>query len=1090
MLLNMFHYLLNFVLFVYCDHAVGACNCYFGFLISAGDMSKKREKCWNTSSWEVDTIVHVSPVLFIVLIMKCQCELTNLYNYNNGKGASQFGNLLRPPPPPLLPIMPVPFRGSGKIRQNNDFGYEYQTPPPPPPPAPPISPAKDFKFPAPFYKQYNFNFVPAPQPFTTTPSPGLFQKVSSWLFPSQQTSSDKESQTNYNYNLAPLKKDCNPCNLVPWIPVIRYDLTSDSIRKNKSPTYGPPSPTAKTHNNLAQNVQQHFDFQNNNGKPVQMSTGVPHTHYGTPTLSYNNNQFGSPSSTYGPPSPTHTITISTQTPLSSPYSDILSHEVPNISIGSDSNSHLPGISTYNGHDFIRQSSPIPYTHPSVNFRNQLSSTTYNPISVSYNPGVLNQHLPTQNNVEEFRETEPGKDLQLPKVTHPTGFKNSYGEPVNSYHLDIPYSVSAAGAASSNINTEILPNTSIKAQGPNMTMALSNPAPFSLNRGRNIHTLQPVALPNLSVSPLPPIFNARPFRTLTTKYPPNIVQGINHLQTGSNRVNTAKSVPVANFVNSIEYPTTFIESPVIDIDELKKVNQSKAYRNIANGYEIDEIRDVSPQASEDHISAAKSNQDSSFENIALSNDLYDAGIPIDFIQSSKIPFNHKISFADLRGVKDEDVDKYRTESNLQYIDSPLLYLKPSAPHKNYKNFVFTQTTPGKENEYEIYDEYPTMSPPPQTTSLSTWETSRTHDIEDFSQPTAEEENKSQPKIVQIIVPYTTGQRIYDDNKFSPSQPDFKNNEQQYQARKIQSNTENRFITIGTEGYSTIITTTEVPTSTTIDHYDTDIPAVQNDFYDVKEPPFDIIKLQHTIDDWTEQEYSKHYSIPHRTRSNEKYAKQIPDEYFTTLSPINNYVTENNNYDFDSYDHEGSSSIQHAVTENRTNPFSIKRKEYNVIERTKTRYDSDKNEESEDNQKLHIYTAASTFRTTTTTTPAPWGLIQTSISPLTNEKVYVVTSKPWRENNVTKEYNYEVEKFVSNKAKSDDDDFSSLDDLSFHSPRFSNRPSYGFTTDSLESTKPNSPYGYSKGWHRRINNLEYSASYEEDSDKEIKVSIFVC
>lgn len=1011
----------------------------------------------------------VVPVLLIVLISKSQCELTSLYNYNSrGKDASQFGNLLRPPPPPLLPIIPVPFHGgSGRIRQNNDLGYEYQSPPPPPP-VPPISPAKEFKFPAPFYKQYNFNFVPAPQPFTTTPSPGLFQKVSNWLFPSQQTSSDKESQTSYNYNIAPLKKDCNPCNSVPWIPVIRYDLTSGTNRQNKNPTYGPPSPTAVTNNNFGQNLLQHFNFQNSNGKPVQVSTGVPHTHYGQPALSYSNNQFRSPSSTYGPPSPTHTINISTQTPLSSPYSDILSYEIPNTSIGFDSNLRPPGLSSYNGNDFIRQSSPIPYSNPSVNFRNQVSSTTYNPISVSYNPGVLNQHLPTQNSVDEFKETKPGTDLQLPKVTHPTGFRNSYGEPVDSYHLDIPYSVSAAGAASSKIKTEVLPNTSIKAQGPNMTMTLSNPAPFSLNRGRNIHTLQPVALPNLSVSPLPPIFNARPFRTVTAKYPPNIIQGINHLQTGSNGFNVAKSVPVAEFVHSIDYPTTFIESPVIDIDELKKENKSKAYRNIANGYELEEVRAISPQASEDHISAAKSNQDSSFENIGLNNDLYDSGIPFDFIQSPKIPFNHKISFADLRGVKDEDVDKYRTESNLQHIDSPLLYLKPSAPHKNYKNFMFTQTTPSKENEYEIYDDYPTTSPPSHTTSLSPWETSRTHDTEDLPQSIAEEENKSQPKIVQIIVPYTTGQRIYDDNNFSPSQPDFTNNDQQYQARKIQSNTENNYLSIATESYSNTVTTTEMPTSTTNDYYETErlnTPAGQNDFYDVKEPPFDIIKLQHTIDDWTEQEYSKHYSVPQRTRSNEKYAKQIPDEYFTTISPITNYVTEDNNYNFDSYDHEGSSSIQYTIRENRTNPYEIKRKEYNVIERTKNRYDSDKNEESEGNEKLHIYTAASKFRTTTTTTPAPWGLIQTSISPLTNEKVYVVTSKPWRETNDSQEHEYEVEKFVSNKAKLDDDDSSSLDDLLFHSPRFSNRPSYGFTTDSLESTKPVSPYGYSKGWHRR-------------------------
>ncbi|XP_047546042.1 uncharacterized protein LOC125077951 [Vanessa atalanta] len=1028
-------------------------------------------------------VAPVLPVLLIVILAKCQCEPTNIYNYNsnNGKTASHFGNILKPPP--LLPILPVPFHGgTGKIRQNNDFGYQYQATPPQPPPAPPIAPATDFKFPAPFYRQYNFNFVPAPQPFTTTPSPNLFQKVSSWLFPSQQTASELEPQINYNYNIAPLKKDCNPCNLVPWIPVIRYDLASDSGRQSNNPTYGPPSPTAKANAYSGQNVPVPFNTQNNNVKQGQISTGVPHTSYGPPGLS----QFRIPSSTYGPPSPTHTINIASQTPPSAPYSDNSSHEPPNTSIGSGSN-FQPHNSPYSTQDSAHQSSPFIYTSPSLNYRNPVPSTTHNPVSTGYNPEILNQHLPVQNNIDEFREIEPATEFQLPKVTHPTGFRNSYGEPiVNTYHLDYPYSVSAAGAASSKIKTEVLPDKFTKAQGPNTTMALSNPAPFSLNRGRNIHTLQPVALPNLSVSPLPPIFNARPFRTVSTKYPPNIVQGINHLQSGQNKVNIAKSVPVAEYTQSIEYPTTFIQSPVIDIDQLRNMNQSKAYRNIANGHEIDEIRDISPQASEDHISAAKSNPDISFESIGFTNDLYDASVPFDLQQSSKVPFNHKVSFADLRGVKDEDVDKYRTESNLQYIDSPLLYLKPSAPHKNYKNFAFSRTTPSKENEYEIYDDIPTTLSPTQTTFLNTWDTSRTHDTEDLSHTTAEEENKNHPKIVQIIVPYTNGKKIYDDikNKFSPSQIDFTNNDQEYQARKIQSNTESSFITVATEGYSNTATT-ETPMATMTDHYDTErlnTPAV--DFYDVKEPPFDIIKLQHTIDDWTEQEYSKHYNIPQKTRSNEKYAKQIPDEYFTTISPVTNFDTEISNYNFDSYDHEGSSSIQYTVTENRTNSFPIKRKEYNVIEMTKNSYNTDKNEVSEGPKKLHIYTAASTFRSAKTTTPAPWGHIQTSISPLTNEKVYVVTSKPWRENNITKEYDYGGENLELKKEEFDDD--SSLDDLSFHSPRFSNRPSYGFTADSVESTKLESPYGYSKGWHRRINNLEYpnSSSFEEDSDKETK------
>ncbi|XP_045763587.1 uncharacterized protein LOC123866211 [Maniola jurtina] len=1030
------------------------------------------------------------PVLLLALIAKCRCEATNGYNSYNTNDASHFGQLLKPPPPPPLPILPVPFNaGLGKLQNQNDFGYQYQSPPPLPSTTPPVLPLKDFKFPAPFYRQYSFNFVPPPQPFTTTPSPSMFQKISGWLFPSQQISSDLQSQVNNNHNTAPLKGNCNPCNLVPWIPVIRYDLAPNNGRQNAQPTYGPPSPTTTTNFNSVQNLPQPFaPSQNNNyNPPIKLSTGIPHASYGPPSASQSSSSsFNPPSSTYGPPSPTHVVSTSNQAPLNSPYSISSSsfYDIPNTSLGPSSSYGLPS-SPYRVPDSTYKSPLSSYGTPSIAYENHFSSTTHSPISTGYKPELLNHYLPTQNDVELLSELEPSSELQLPRVTHPTGFRNSYGEPIlNTYALDIPFSVSAAGAASSKIKTEILPENRVKPHGPNMTIELANPAPFSLNRGRNIHTLQPVALPNLSVSPLPPIFNARPFRVITSTYPFN---------NAPNNFNIAKSVPVAEYTQSVEYPATIIQSPVIDIDELKTFNHTKGYRNIQNSFVIDGIRDISPQASEDHISAAKSNQDVSFESIGndFTNDLYDGNIPMDLKQPSNVPFNHKVSFADLRGVKDEDVDKYRTESNLQHIDSPLLYLKPSAPHKNYNNFFFMVTTPGKQQEYEIYDDIPTTTESTQATLTSGWDESRNYFTEHSSSPIEEEKDTNRPKIVQIIVPYTTAQRS-DRNRdnFNAHQEDsISSAEQKYQARKIQSNTENIFVTIATEGYSTLKTTTEEPLPANTENYDLDRQKSPMDFYDVKEPPFDIVKLQHTIDDWTEQEYSKDYSTPQRTRSSGKYAKQIPDEFLTTISPFtHNYPTDMNYYNFDLYDHEGASSMHHIVTDNKTDFNSIKRKEYNTIERLKSNYNSGKNEEAEDIKKLHIYTAASTFRSTTTTTPAPWGQIQTSISPLTNEKIYVVTSKPWREKNASREYDYEINQLESNDTSSDNDD-SEFDNLPFKSPRFTNRPSYGFTADALESIKLDSPYGFSRGWHRRINNLEYptsadNESLEEDFEKDSK------
>ncbi|XP_050561588.1 uncharacterized protein LOC118263875 [Spodoptera frugiperda] len=1075
----------------------------------------------------VSLFFQIFPVLLIAVVARCRCDHANGFSNHNGNFGSQFGSLLKPPPPPPLPIVPVPFhKGTERNqRQTSDVGYQYQTPPPPPS-------SNDFKFLAPFYKQYNFNFVPPPQPFTTTPSPSLFQKVSGWLFSSQQTQQNSYTGSNLYNNVAPIKKDCNPCNLVPWLPVIRYNLGAKNIYQNSLPTYGPPSPTAYA-NSLKAHPQP-FNSQSQVKPPPQLVPGVPHANYGPP---YNGGSVKIISSTYGPPSATHTLDIISQNPPSSTYSQpSSSYNAPSSSFVSHSNSldsqflSTPSQGISNNFFSIPTSTyqppilsfgtPAPsygvpsssYGTPSPSYGVPSSSygtpspsygtpsplyvtptpsygtpspgyetprpvvTNFEPVTPQYDPGSLNKDLSPQNDVELLENITPNSELQLPKVSHPTTFKNSYGEPITNTHLfDISYPVSATAAESSKVRT-VLPQNSTKAPISGESFALANPAPFSLNRGRNIHTLQPVALPNLSVSPLPPIFNARPFRPMPPRFSSNVLQGINSMQQNNNNVRIEQSIPLTEFTHSVDYPATIIESPIIEIDPPSNVNQSKAYRNIANSYVVDEIRDISSQASEDHISATKSNTDSSFESTGadVGNELYDNNVPNDFKHGSRFPSNHKVNFADLRGLNDDDVDKYRTENNLQNIDSPLLYLKPNTPHKNHGDFILAVSSPIPENEYEIYDDIPTTTSP----TTASWDENV-------------QGSAYKPKIVQIIVPYTTGnkQTITNEDLEQMSEEWLSTPKDESQPRKVPANTENSFVTAMTEDSNNIAVTTTEDTSE-VENYDSER---SKDFYDVKEPPFDIIKLQHTIDDWTEQEYSKQYKTPQRTRNNEKHAKQIPDDYFTTTMPTN-YVSTTNNYNYDFYDHEGSSSVQHTVTDESNNTFSKPRKEYNVIERTKNRHNSGKNEEVDQVQKLHIYTAASSFRTTststsTTTTPAPWGKIQTSISPLTKEKVYVVTSKPWRDmRNASAEW-YEVESFESKKTSSDGD-FSDSIDLPFRSPRFINRPSFGFTSGGkIES---DASYGFSKSWYQSINELETqkqsnSTSFQEATEQTVSTNL---
>ncbi|CAB3228564.1 unnamed protein product [Arctia plantaginis] len=1048
-------------------------------------------------------VTPIIPVLLLTLATRCRSDHTNGFNANNNNSPSQYGHILKPPPPPqLASIVPVPFHlgPERNQRHNPNVGYHYQAPSPPPPPS-------EYKFPAPFYKQYNFNFVPHPQPFSTTPSPSMFQKMSEWLFPSQETNYAQSTIFKNNNIVAPIKKDCNPCNLVPWLPVIRYNVGAKNVYQNPLSTYGPPNPTAYADAlKVVQKYPTPFNQQNLGTKPPQLTPGIPHANYGPPAQKFNNAFAETVSSTYGPPSVTHTIDTLSPHPPTSTFSQ------PSTSYGNPNTPLVSSNNAFNSHFLSTHSQELSnnvYNIPSSTYRSPSSSyatpasvygipypnppvtqpLTYLPVTPQYDPGMLNKELPEQADVELLENVAPIAELQVPKYNKPTTFKNSYGEPITNTHLfDISYPISATAAESSKIKTKVLPEESKNSTTTNISFALANPAPFTLNKGRNIHTLQPVALPNLSVSPLPPIFNARPFRPERPQFPKSILHGINHMQQSVTNVHIQQSIPLTEYTHSVDYPATFIQSPIIEIDAPTISNQTKGYRNIPNSYVVDEIRDISSQASESV--STKSISDASFEStgVDFGNDLYDSGIPVDLKQPSGVPSNHRPEFADLRGMNDEDLDKYRTENNLQNIDSPLLYLKPSAPHKNHGNFILAVSSPIPENEYEIYDDSPTTAAPLTPTLTSNWDDSRDDYREEISP--SFQEKKYKPKIVQIIVPYTTRNEEPESNddfvemaRDWPSTP-----KDEYQARKVPSNTDYTHIYTATEIYATEPTTT---TEESLQIPQTDYPdldqyhptGILKDLDDVKEPPFDIIKLQHTIDDWTQQEYSKQYKSPQKTRTSEIYAKKIPDNYFTTPVPAN-HVTTTINYNNEFYDHEGSSSIQHTVTDDINNKTKAKpRKEYNVIERPKNSYITSKKDQSDEAiQRFHIYTAASSFRTTsTTTTPAPWGKIQTSISPLTNEKVYVVTSKPWKETrNISKEW-YDIEPFQSMKINSNSD-ISTSSKFPFKSPRFLDRPSFDFNSGGkIES---DSSYGFSKSWFQSINELETQKENDSASMAEAR------
>ncbi|KAK0183148.1 hypothetical protein PV327_001217 [Microctonus hyperodae] len=148
--------------------------------------------------------------------------------------------------------------------------------------------------------------------------------------------------------------------------------------------------------------------------------------------------------------------------------------------------------------------------------------------------------------------------------------------------------------------------------------------------------------------------------------------------------------------------------------------------------------------------------------------------------------------------------------------------------------------------------------------------------------------------------------------------------------------------------------------------------------------DVLRLQKNIDNWTIQEYSRGttastespiISHPHLSQS-----KQIPDEYFTTTEPVpaagtireieKIYGNVLSGFNYNDLEHEGSASSR--------------------VDTPSIRVSSFEREDPSMSSELDSTTEATTNSLTVSSAEDnSWEQLPVSISPLSNERVYVVT-----------------------------------------------------------------------------------------------------
>ncbi|KAL3265369.1 hypothetical protein HHI36_009576 [Cryptolaemus montrouzieri] len=483
---------------------------------------------------------------------------------------------------------------------------------------------------------------------------------------------------------------------------------------------------------------------------------------------------------------------------------------------------------------------------------------------------------------------------------------------------------------------------------------------------------PIVLPNLSITPLVPIHNFGDFR-----------KGIPNRQKLES-VQILPSVPVADYISSIEHPINVIQSPLVDLsirNESQQVlisNQQSTYHSdfpstrpnvIQSGLFVNpaintEKLNTNPIVVDDTHTAA-----SSVNNTYKKNDESDS--IINSLVSETLPL----------GRENINEDLTNTPSRISHAD-----IEQSLNKNATRNFEFTQPP----MDYSQWT--PTwsgismeISPPPLQ---STWLT---------ASGTTESPPKK-TKHVQIIVPYYNFNKTTQiTNNFGTSQNNkfsipFKSN---YDADayttllpvyKPPVSTEqslwSQFLNDLSLSQSERVTATAFQPPTTTKVYNIqDLLGHKMENHVEHKLPFDVLSFQKNIDEWTQQAYAKttaKLSSRQGVLQALNPSKKIPDEYlttvpydYTTTKPLGNYLV----------DHETAGSLRNEKFEDDIGNNLILEDVTSTTEETSTFISTTEQNPLENKTKPSP--------SITEDRKSLWNVAQVTVSPVTKEKVYIVT-----------------------------------------------------------------------------------------------------
>lgn len=565
-------------------------------------------------------------------------------------------------------------------------------------------------------------------------------------------------------------------------------------------------------------------------------------------------------------------------------------------------------------------------------------------------------------------------------------------------------------------------------------------------------LIPIPIPNLSITPIPPIFASKPFRSayrfnpnqdsqqgIYTKKFPSSIQDLLPPQVPTDSYGTSaisnsdieiiRSVSLGEYTSSIEYPPAIIQSPVIDLTENRQ-NQKNIYASAATSQSeyITEpivVNDEQPIFATDNYPAASSHNrtadndddDDNYEQIVhfRTTTVSDFVLETTTVAAAEDGNTAKESNVQFLASIQTDAQQKQNdrETPKDLLDTPLYYVKKTsvAPQE----FRLTTLPKLDYSSWQPSTIIGLTSPTARPFAISTNHTSplTSKSLNDRLPPIViGRPIDKKPKQIQIIIPYTTKNQPRPFRKVQNFDP---SSGWSYNSNDFHDSQESKVVeaTVTTEKPFTVSPSTPQRRTT---KYLTKIHASNLRELLAKEggakTTVDLSKLQKNIDGWTEQEFSM---LPNRasTISLRGQPKIIPSDYFTSTVPsVFRRVTTTMAPDADT-------TVEPLFSDE---PYG---KKPGIVSSV---FDNNGLMAQQDAATMRL--AKSSRGSVFNSSNLFWQNLKMAISPITKERVYVVTPQP---------------RIAEHADTKSDDDLGN-----YKSPRFVVRPTPGAPTKGISQS----------------------------------------